>query len=65
MPAALATITVLRPGTRHDERAFELFVVSTAEETPKAAAYIAAGSIDELASVVLALTDVMNGPRVD
>jgi hypothetical protein len=65
MPAALAAITVLRPGTDGHERDFELRVVAIDEDVPKAAAYIAAGSIGELVDVVLALTDVANAPRVD
>ena len=65
MPAALAAITVLRPGTDRHERDFELRVLASGEDVPKAAAYIAADSVNELVDIVLALTEVVNAPRVD
>lgn len=65
MPAALAAITVLRPGTDGRERDFELRIVSIDEELPEGAAYIAFTSVAELADIVLAFAEVANAPRVD
>jgi hypothetical protein len=65
LPAALAAITVLRPGTDGQERDFELRIVAIDEEVPNAAAYIAFTSMRELADIVLALAEVANAPRID
>jgi hypothetical protein len=65
LPAALAVITVLRPGTDGHQRDFELRVVATEDHVPRAAAYIALMSVRELADIVLALAEVANAPRVD
>ena len=64
MPAALAAITVLRPGIDGRERDFELRIVSTGEATPDTAAYIAVDAVSEVADIVLALADIANAPRV-
>ena len=66
MPAALAAITVLRPGPDGRERDFELRVVATEEHVPgAAAAYIALTAAPDVGDVVLALAEVANAPRVD
>jgi hypothetical protein len=60
VPAALAAITVLRPGSGGQERDFELRVVAIDEDVPNAAAYIAFTSIAELTDIVLALAAIAN-----
>jgi hypothetical protein len=65
VPAALAAITVLRPGTDGRQRDFELRVVATEDDVPGVAAYIALTSVPELGDLVLALADVANAPRAD
>jgi hypothetical protein len=63
LPAALAVITVLRPGTLGQERDFELRIVGIDEEVPHAAAYIAFASVSELAAIVLTLTKIASAPH--